>query len=219
MIRPAIFLIPGLMLLTACSVDVPDRAGLRCDTEHACSHGRLCVSGLCVDSPAGECDESSLLGQPNLIGNPSFEADLNGWKASGVGGDTLERVPGGKDRAWAVRAQGPDALVEYGINDHPNWLMATAGMGTRYCLSAWVRADGVAASVRLKIREYENGTQQGRTEDSPTVTVTPAWTRVSVVHVTLGSSASTLDLQAVDSDPRVPGARFLLDDFRVQVVP
>jgi hypothetical protein len=39
-------------------------------------------------------------GGTNLVGNPSFETNTNGWNP--YGGDTIARVPGGFDGSWCV---------------------------------------------------------------------------------------------------------------------
>lgn len=42
-----------VVLFAACSVDLPDEPGLRCDDEHPCSDGRDCVAGFCRDEAGG----------------------------------------------------------------------------------------------------------------------------------------------------------------------
>src|SRR5207247_629677 len=56
---------------------------------------------------------------PNLVGNPSVEAGLSGWK--GYNGAVLERVGGGADGDWAMQLTST-LPGRFGVNDSPNWV-------------------------------------------------------------------------------------------------
>jgi PKD repeat protein len=154
-------------------------------------------------------------GGPNLVRNPSFEADTSGWNA--YGGATLQRVAGGQEGAFALQITGPAPAAAFGINDSPNWVATTGAAGTRYRFSAWVRAEASPGRARIRVREYLNGVQVGTTSYSPFVPLTPAWQLLTVDYVTQAAS-STLDVQVLDY-PVAPGEVFQTDNISIRIVP
>jgi hypothetical protein len=154
----------------------------------------------------------------NLVGNPSFETDTNGWKAYPNTATVIQRVPGGQEGAFALEVRGPAAsTAEFGINDSPNWVATTGAAGTRYRFTAWVRSAASTGQARLRLREYLNGTQFGPTTYSPVVPLTPTWQLVALDYVTQ-RAGSNLDVQVLDY-PVTPGEVFQTDNIVIRVVP
>jgi hypothetical protein len=151
----------------------------------------------------------------NLVGNPSFEANTNGWNA--YSGSTYVRVAGGFDGGSSLQVSGPASLSGFGLNDSPNWVATTAGIGTRYRFGAWLRSATALGSGRLQIREYVGNTKIGATVLSPPVQLTPNWQLVTVDYV-VQASGSTLDFQVYDQ-PVVQGEVFQMDNVTINLVP
>jgi hypothetical protein len=150
---------------------------------------------------------------PNLVLNPSFEENLNGW--TGHIGATLARVPGGRSGGYAARLTLPAANWA-GLSDGPNWGVS-AGHGRLAVCGAWVRAATNQGEVRMQVREYQGGLllATSTSVDGPfyPATLTPEWHRVMVAHTCVGSGASDLDL-TIDS-PGVIGTTFDVDDVSI----
>ena len=94
---------------------------------------------------------------PNLVGNPGFEATTSGWNASGRAGITVTRVAGGRSGDWAAAITNTTATAQPDctLNDAPNWV-AVSENGT-YRASVWVRSDTPGSVVKLRLREYSAG--------------------------------------------------------------
>jgi hypothetical protein len=151
----------------------------------------------------------------NFVGNPSFEANTNGWNA--YSSSTYTRVAGGFDGGSCLQITGPASLSGFGINDSPNWVATTAGIGTRYRFGAWTRSASALGSARLQVREYVGNTKIGATVLSNAVQLTPNWQFVTVDYV-VQASGSTLDFQVYDQ-PVVQGEVFLADNISIYLVP
>ncbi len=152
---------------------------------------------------------------PNLVTNPSFELNTTGWSA--YSSATITRVAGGFDGGFALQMIGPVGTSGFGVNDSPNWVTTTAGVGTRYRLSAWVRSATAFGTAKLQIREYVGGTKIGATLFSPGVTLSPGWQLITVDHVVQAAN-STLDVQVFDQ-PLVTGETFQTDNVSIRLVP
>src|SRR5205814_10506454 len=82
---------------------------------------------------------TSLALSANLVGNSSFEASTAGWTPER--GPDAQRVPGGHDGNYSAElyrnagSTGPLAL-----GDAPPSVGSTAGPGTVYRFSAWVKS-------------------------------------------------------------------------------
>lgn len=145
-----------------------------------------------------------------LVGNPGFESNTNGWTAGGVA--TLSRVAGGHGGSFSARLSNDGATSgNCLLNDSPNWVDTTVS-GT-YTASLWVRGDSAGASLRLRLREYNGGTLVGTAQIS-SVTLTTDWQQVSVSLTPQSPGLTTLDLNAyVPSAP--PGVCFYADDASI----
>jgi hypothetical protein len=92
----------------------------------------------------------------NLVGNPSFEASTTGW--AGTGEASVRRVAGGHTGGYSLLASAPLlGLSSYGATDFPDWVQRTAGVGTRYHVRAWVRAELGVGLASLSVREWVAG--------------------------------------------------------------
>ena len=154
----------------------------------------------------------------NLVGNPSFETDTSGWKPYPGSTTLIERVAGGQDGAFALEVRGPATTTEFGINDSPNWVATTGAAGTRYRFSAWVRSAASTGQARLRIREYNGGTQIGPTLRSAPVTLSPTW-QMLTIDLVAGAAGSNLDFQIIDYVPVTTGEVFQVDNISIQIVP
>ena len=141
----------------------------------------------------------------NLVANPTFETNLNGW--AGLAGCDLSRTPDGHNEGWAATLTNTSSTSQScTLNDSPNWV-AKSVSGT-YSTSAWVRADRAGQQVRLRVREY-NGTTLVATGTS-TVTSTGDWQQVQLSYP-VASPGSTLDLNVYETSQPV-GATLQVDD-------
>ena len=147
-------------------------------------------------------------GQPNLVGNPSFEAGTSGWGATQS--VTMSRAAGGFDGGWALQMSGPLSVGGFGCNDAPNWVTAVPAAGAHYRCTAWVRAPAVSGSAKIQLREYAGSTKLGGVL-SPGVVLCPDWQMVMVDYVTV-AAGSNLDLQVLDS-PLNSNEAFYADDI------
>ena len=147
----------------------------------------------------------------NLVGNASFEVNLDGWAA--IGGAGLVRVSGGHQGLVALLAAAPTlSLSPYGITDQPDWVQNTPAVGTRYHFQAWVRAEVGAGLASLRVRETAGG-QVGPTVASSAVTLSLSWTSLDLDYTTR-FAASSLDLDIVNQ-PALVGTAFRIDDISI----
>ena len=156
----------------------------------------------------------SVIAGGNLVGNPSFETDTSGWSA--YSGSTFQRISGGFDGSFSLEVTGPNSLATFGINDTPNWVSSTQGVGTLYRFTAWVKSDVSTGLAHLSVREYLNGVKIGPTTKSNFVTLSPSWQMIQVDRVSQ-ANGSTLDLQVLD-DPVTPGEILHIDAVTIQLV-
>jgi len=147
----------------------------------------------------------------NLVGNGTFEASASGWAA--VGGASIRRVTGGHTGGYSLLASGPFlGLSSFGVTDQPDWVQRTAGVGTRYHVRAWVRAELGAGIVNLVVREYD-GSGASSTTRSSSVVLGTGWVALDL-DVTTRLAASGLDLSVVDV-PSIAGSAFRVDDVSI----
>ena len=150
---------------------------------------------------------------PNLVLNPSFEANLDGW--NGHVGAVVARVPGGRRDGYAARLTLP-LTAWAGLNDVPSW-GASSGHGRLAVFGAWVRSATDHDAVRMQVREYQNGVLLATSTSADGTlysnALTPEWHRIMVVHPCVGYGTSELDL-TIDA-PGVIGATFDVDDVSV----
>lgn len=149
----------------------------------------------------------------NLVLNPSFEVNTNGW--GGFSGSALSRIAGGADGAYSLEIRGPTSTASFGANDTPNWVGTTAGIGTRYRFSARVRSVAHGGEVKLRVREYLAGALQGGYYSSG-VFLSPVWQGINVDYVTV-ANGTTIDFQITDF-PLVGSEVFQVDDVSIRVL-
>jgi hypothetical protein len=142
----------------------------------------------------------------NLIGNPGFEVNTAGWQA-GASFNTLTRVAGGHSGGWAAQLSNSTAGAQCTLDDKPNFVAVT--QSGPYTARIWARSDTPGLSLKLRIREYNAGTQV--LSVSTTVPLTTSWQQVSVVITPVAPGQSNLDFQAYTSSTPV-GVCFQADD-------
>jgi hypothetical protein len=146
----------------------------------------------------------------NLVSNWSFEQDLHGWQVTGPA--TASQEPGGRTSgsAAAVRATG-DQPAQVGLVLLK--VVPSAGRGSRYVASAWVRSTspGLQASVRLVTSEA--GVPQASQATSTTLPG-DSWRRITVSH-TVTAAQAALDLQ-VTAAAVPPGEALIVDEVELR---
>jgi PKD repeat protein len=148
----------------------------------------------------------------NLVLNPGFEVDTQGWNTSGSApGVVLATAAGGHsgDRAAVLTNTGTVAGT-CTLNDSPNWVTTTTA--ATYTAGLWVRADTPGAMLRLRLREYSGALLSGTAYVR--VALTTAWQLVTVSYASLAPGASTLDFNA-DVVNAAPGNCFYADDATI----
>jgi len=155
---------------------------------------------------------------PNLVGNPSFEVNLDGWNAQAS--NTLSRVVGGLDGGFAAQMTATGTTTaSFGLNDRPDWVRTVSAAGIRYRFSAWVRSASNTGMAKIRVAEYVVATGVKLSEViTAGVRLSPAWQLVTLDYVTLyGPSTTTLDFWIKDY-PMVAGETFLVDNVSIRVV-
>ena len=174
-----------------------------------------------IPNPFGEVDDISTLLEPdfaineNLVDNPCFEANTEGWNA--YSGATIQRVTDGVAGDFSLEVTGPASITTFGVNDSPNWVASTTAARTEYLFSAWVKSSTSSGGAWLRVREFKDGIKVDRTTKSRRVTLSPTWQQITVDHF-VRATGSTLDLQVLN-DPMTPGEAFQVDGISVVVVP
>jgi hypothetical protein len=147
-------------------------------------------------------------GDGNLVTNPVFETNLNGWAPNGS--STLTRVTPGHSGSWCVQAKAPSNGT-YGIKDSPDLIQNVTAAGISYHLSAWVRSPAHHGAAKIKVREFVGSTQQGSSAYSTGVTLTPTWQQIHFDYVTR-TAGSYLDVE-VNDYPITSGEIIQIDDI------
>jgi hypothetical protein len=150
-------------------------------------------------------------GSTNLVGNPGFEDNTNGWNVSGSDvGVTLTRFGEGHSGGWSGRLSNEGTAPGMcKLNDQPNWVATTAA-GT-YSVGMWARADAPGATLTIRIREYAGSVLVDK--QTASLGLSTSWQRVTLSYVTR-SPGSNLDLQAWV--PAAPvGTCFYADDVEM----
>jgi parallel beta-helix repeat protein len=141
----------------------------------------------------------------NLVGNSTFETNLNGWAA--LAGCDLSRAADGHNAGWAADlANNSTTLQTCTLNDSPNWISKTVA-GT-YSAAVWVRSDTAGLQVKLRLREYVGATLVGT--GTATATTTGDWQQIQLSYPVV-SPGSTLDLNVYQTSQPV-GTHFQIDD-------
>jgi parallel beta-helix repeat protein len=141
----------------------------------------------------------------NLVGNSTFEVNLNGWAP--LAGCDLTRVSGGHNLGWAANlANNSTTLQTCTLNDSPNWIAKT--VAGNYTATAWIRSDTPGLAVKLRIREYVGSTLVGT--GTATVTGTGDWQQLQLSYLVI-SPGSTLDLNVYEGSQPI-GGNLQIDD-------
>ena len=143
----------------------------------------------------------------DLVGNPGFEVDTSGWAGRR---DDQHAEPGGGR---------PLGRLGRGDLEHPGrWELRArrqAELGGRhggrsYTASIWARSDTPGLTLRLRMREYVSGVQQGSVTSS--VALTSSWQQVTAVYTPVARrELSSLDFEAFTANSPV-GVCFQADD-------
>ncbi|HEY5700302.1 MAG TPA: carbohydrate binding domain-containing protein [Acidimicrobiales bacterium] len=145
----------------------------------------------------------------NLVGNPGFEVDTSGWTGDAAG-NTLSRVAGGHSGGWAAEISNTVAGGTCGLNDQPNWVGLTEAGS--YAVSIWARSDTPGLTLRLRVREFAGGVQQGTV--SPTMALTSSWQQLTANYIPVAPGSSNLDVEAFTANSPV-GVCFQADDASI----
>jgi hypothetical protein len=144
-----------------------------------------------------------------LVTNPGFEADLDGW-AKGNSRTTLGRscalAHSGSCSAEIGRSKSAGDAV---LDDTPDTVVATSS-GAVYAAKAWVRAPAGRA-ITLRLRE-RSGTTTVRTT-AATATATGGWQQLALTSAP-AAGATLLGLEVVVSLPK--NGRAQVDDVSFQ---
>ena len=114
--------------------------------------------------------------------------DTSGWKGDATT-NTLSRVAGGHSGGWAAEISNTLAGGNCGLDDKPSWVSLT--QAGPYTVSIWARSDTPGLTLKLRVREFVSGVQQGSV--SPSMALTSSWQQVTAVYtpVAPGRRAST----------------------------
>ena len=162
-----------------------------------------------VDASPAERSWTVLDSSSDLIGNPGFEVDTSGWKGD-VSTNTLSRVAGGHSGGWAAEVSNTLAGGNCGLDDKPSWVSVT--QAGAYTASIWARSDTPGLTLKLRVREYVSGVQQGSVSTS--VALTSSWQQVTAVYTPVAPGLSSLDFEAFTVNSPV-GVCFQADDASI----
>ena len=127
-------------------------------------------------TPSSPASGSSAVGGGNLIRNPGFETDLDGWQA--LDGASLELVNAAHEGQQAV------SLVA-GTGKDPGMTarrVTSCVLHRTYTATAWVRASQPGVTVELNLVEYSGGRRLS-TDIAGHVLPGGAWQHIEVAHV------------------------------------
>jgi hypothetical protein len=188
---------------------------------HLYAQGNWTASVTVTDNDGGTRTASvpiTVAAPANLVGNPSFEGDLNGWSA--LGSANLTRVAGGQDGVFSAQLNGTaTTTATFGLNDHPDWVGNVRTSGTRYRFTAWVRSASSTGTIKIQVTEYlvATGANLGSLTSTPVV-LSPNWQMVTGDYITAGGpSSTTLDFWVKDW-PRAVGETFQVDNVSIRDV-
>jgi hypothetical protein len=127
-----------------------------------------------------------------------------------VSTNTLSRVAGGHSGGWAAEVSNTLAGGNCGLDDKPSWVSVT--QAGAYTASIWARSDTPGLTLKLRVREYVSGVQQGSV--STTVALTSWWQQVTAVYTPVAPGLSSLDFEAFTVNSPV-GVCFQADDASI----
>ncbi len=146
----------------------------------------------------------------NLVGNPGFESAITGWAKTGSA--TLMRIPAGRNGSYALQITS-SAGTTFGITDEPNWIANAGSAGTAYRISAWVRAASAKGSIKIKVREFVGGVQQGSSAYSDPIVLSTSWKEVTIDYLSR-TADSYLDIE-INDYPVAANEVFIVDDISI----
>jgi predicted heme/steroid binding protein len=151
----------------------------------------------------------------NLVGNPGFDSDLNGWTT--YGSAVLSRVPGGHTSGpndFAMQIRGTSSS-SFGCDDQPDWIARVASLGAVYRIRAWVRsATGHTGQVKIRLYEYDGSSQVGSTAYSNEPALTSSW-QLLTLDYTVRRAGTHLSLRVTDASGN---QTFLVDDVSITLL-
>jgi hypothetical protein len=148
---------------------------------------------------------------PNLVSNPDFESGTAGWAPLGRR-TTLTSGPDAYSGAAGVEIQNTGASAAVcGLQDQPDSVAQTAA-GT-YTGSLWARSEVPGTLLKLRFREFQNGSVVGT--KARNVTLTAAWQKITVRYTPAFAGASYLDFRAYLTQAS-PGSCFSADDAEIR---
>ena len=169
------------------------------------------------DPETPPASETAAIPEGNLIGNPSFEQNMDGWGPfeAALSRELADDAPNGE---YVARVTLDGEPSEYSIDDDPDVLETSVVAGTEYVASAWVKAtpetDG--RPVCIAIREWTPGrppdTYTGQAEGSVTASV-DEYRKVEVRYVA-EQDDNTIDLHVY----RYPGEMEANESFLVDAI-
>lgn len=151
----------------------------------------------------------------NLVGNPSFEPNTAGWVTYGSGSSIAQAAGGRTGFAVLCKSTGSTSS-HFGIDDSPNWITRTAGVGTRYRFTCWVRSDANKGLIKIKVKEFLGSSQKGATAYATGATLSPIWQPVTVDYV-VTTANTTIDM-VVEDYPVASKEAYFIDDVSIEIV-
>jgi hypothetical protein len=170
------------------------------------------------EEPAGE-RAAVAIPAGNVIANPSFEENLNGWDPF-VATLARERADDAPDGEYVARVTLDGEPSEYSIDDEPDVLERGSKANTEYVASAWVKAtpetDG--RPICIALRDWTVGrppdTYTGQAEGS-VVATTGEYRKVEVRYVA-PLDGNTIDVHVYRYPGEMqPDEAFLVDAITV----
>jgi hypothetical protein len=123
------------------------------------------------------------LGNPNLVSNPSFEVDTNGWAAIGAGTlltrDTLQFQSG----IASGKIVTPGTISGEGARNSPG---PSAIPMTSYTVTLWLKGEIGGEIVRISLWSSPTATSFS----NQNVTLTTVWQQFTITGVSLGTTSS-----------------------------
>jgi hypothetical protein len=145
---------------------------------------------------------------PNLIGNGSFEASLDGWEGYHA---ALSLAADGVVGSGAARITLSEPATNFSMYPWPRPVTSTVG-GAVYTARGWARSDTPGRTVCIRIREFAGGTAVGAALSC--LTSTAAWQQFAPVAYTASASGNELEVYVYEWDA-VAGDSFEVDGLEL----
>jgi PKD repeat protein len=139
----------------------------------------------------------------NLVGNPGFESDTSGWRATP--GNLLTRSLTAHSGSFSAQVMRKTTMGRAQIGDSPGWNTNTVA-GTTCTLSAWLQAP---AGIKVYAKTVELSGSSPLSTHTKSVLSTGAWVQVTVVAPIVNGG----DVLSVSLSARLAvGQALLIDD-------